>query len=530
MAKFNTPLVRTAVASPIKSTSRVADTVTHEGGAGYSRDAQSELFLLAITNMVSEDTFYEKADQRDERFERLIAAVAPTDPAWFTQFVKWLRQGANMRSASLVAALEGARALVNVGEPGGRKMVASALWRADEPSEALAYWFGHYGRKMPKPVKRGIADAAVRLYNERNMLKYDTDKHGFRFGDVLDLTHPEAVGPVQSALFKYALDRRHGRDVEIPDVLAMSRRQKEWFKNAKTDKKIWGQLFNELINTETLEAAGLTWEDVLSALGDKVDKGELWRMMIPNMGYMALLRNLRNFDQYGVKDSTAQQVIARLQDPEQVAKSRQLPLRFLSAYLNAPSLRWAYPLEQALQHSLANVPELAGKTLIMIDTSSSMYDTLSGKSKLQRMDAATVFGLALAARAENSTVVSFSNGPRVFEVKGGESVLKAYDRWKATGYMQGGGTSTAHSIRQTLTDHSRVIILTDEQVAYDGLEVNRSVPQSTWLHTFNLAGYRTGHAPSGSGTRHTFGGLTDACFGLIPLLERGADAPWPWEV
>ena len=529
MAKFNRPVVRTAVASPIKSTSKTADAVTYEGGAGFSRDAQSELFLLAVTNMVSEDTFYEQADQRDERFERLIAAVAPQDPAWFMQFVKWLRQGANMRSASLVAALEGARALVNVGEPGGRQMVSSALWRADEPSEALGYWFGHYGRKMPKPIKRGIADAAVRLYDERSMLKYDTDKHAFRFGDVLDLTHPEAVGPVQSAVFKFAIDRRHGRDVEIADVLSMTRRQREWFRNAKADE-IKGQLLNDLINEEILAGAGLTWEDVLSALGGKVDKGELWRMMIPNMGYMALLRNLRNFDEHGVKDAVAQQVIARLQDPAQVAKSRQLPLRFLSAYLNAPSLRWAYPLEQALQHSLANVPALIGKTLIMIDTSSSMYDTLSGKSKLQRMDAATVFGLALAARAEDPIVVSFSNGSKVFDVRTGESVLKAYDRWKRLGYMQGGGTNTAFAIRQTLTDHDRVIILTDEQAAYDGASVDQSVPKSTWLHTFNLAGYRTGHAPSGSGTRHTFGGLTDACFGLIPLLERGADAPWPWEV
>ncbi|GAA2115033.1 hypothetical protein GCM10009759_59790 [Kitasatospora saccharophila] len=45
----------------------------------------------------------------------------------------------------------------------------------------------------------------------------------------------------------------------------------------------------------------------------------------------------------------------------------------------------------------------------------------------------------------------------------------------------------------------------------------------------NLAGYRTGPAPSGTGNRHTFGGLTDAAFRLVPLLEAGQDAGWPWE-
>ncbi len=74
------------------------------------------------------------------------------------------------------------------------------------------------------------------------------------------------------------------------------------------------------------------------------------------MGYMALLRNLRNFDEAGVSDAVAGRVAERLADPAQVAKSRQLPMRFLSAYRAAPSLRWAWALEQAIAHALANVP------------------------------------------------------------------------------------------------------------------------------------------------------------------------------
>ena len=33
---------------------------------------ESELFLLAATNMVGEDTFYERADERDARFVELV--------------------------------------------------------------------------------------------------------------------------------------------------------------------------------------------------------------------------------------------------------------------------------------------------------------------------------------------------------------------------------------------------------------------------------------------------------------------------
>jgi hypothetical protein len=48
------------------------------------------------------------------------------------------------------------------------------------------------------------------------------------------------------------------------------------------------------------------------------------------------------------------------------------------------------------------------------------------------------------------------------------------------------------------------------------------------VYTWNLAGYRFGHGPSGVGLRHTFGGLTDAGFGMIPLLEAGQAGHWPF--
>ncbi|MGW1494954.1 hypothetical protein [Streptomyces sp. NPDC002402] len=37
-----------------------------------------------------------------------------------------------------------------------------------------------------------------------------------------------------------------------------------------------------------------------------------------------------------------------------------------------------------------------------------------------------------------------------------------------------------------------------------------------------------GHTAAGP-HRHTFGGLSDAAFRLIPLLESGQDSNWPWE-
>jgi hypothetical protein len=528
MSKFNTQMARPVGRGPITS-ERIPSTRTAEGAPGCLRDTKSELFLLAVTNMVGENTFYETAADRDSRYTQLIAQVATTDPEWTTGFLGWLRTGANMRSASLVGALEAAYAMIAAGVPGSRQIINSALQRADEPGEALAYWATRHGRRIPKPVKRGIADAVRRLYNERSLLKYDTASHGYRFADVLDLTHPTPTAPWQAALFKAALERRHGRSeiTSLPmlDANAQLRRA------ATSDPAV-------MLNPEALRAAGMTWEDALSLVGSKVDKAKLWEAMIPSMGYMALLRNLRNFDQAGVSDAVALGVQALLADPAEVAKSRQLPMRFLSAYRAAPSLRWAYPLEQALNHCLSNIPQLSGRTLILVDTSGSMRGPFSKDGVLLRWDAAATFGITLGSRCETPDVVSFSSAryyysdpagarTKLFGLRPGESVLRSVERWDKDGYFLDGGTDTPGALRKHFAGHDRVVVLTDEQDGCSIDEVNAAIPASVPMYTWNLAGYRVGSTPNGP-NRHAFGGLTDAGFRMIPLLEAGRDGAWPW--
>ncbi|MEV4410919.1 TROVE domain-containing protein [Catellatospora sp. NPDC049609] len=509
MAKFN---VTTLLKRPAGKTA--------QGAPGYAREPKLELFLLAVSNMVGEQTFYERADDRDNRFRDLVAKVAVADPQWFTRFVPWLRLGANLRSASVVAALEGAKAQVAAGIPGSRAMVAAALQRADEPGEALAYWLSAYGRALPKPVKRGIADAAVRLYHERSLLKYDSDSHALRFADVLELTHPTPRDAAQGELFRHALDRRHRRDNPIPEALGVLRARAELAALPAEQRRA-------VQDPRVLAAAGMTWEALAGWRQGPLDAAA-WSAVIPSMGYLALLRNLRNFDQAGVSDAVAATVAAKLSDPDEVARSRVLPMRFLSAYNAAPSLRWAYPLEQALQSALGSVPRLAGRTLILIDTSGSMNSTFSRDGSLRCWDAATMFGLALAARAADATVVSFSNDTKVFDLRRGESVLKAVQRFKSGGWFFGGGTATEHAVRKHYAKHDRVVILTDEQANWHGSsDVAAAVPATVPVYTWNLAGYRLGHTPA-TGRRHTFGGLTDAAFGMIGLIESGERAAWPF--
>ena len=529
MGKFN------QVAPP-----RAPDTRTAAGGEGFSRTAKDELFLLGVANMVGTDTFYETGASRDDRFEQLVRDITTSDEKWVQSFIGWLRTGANMRSASIVAAAEYVRA----GGSGGRQVVASVLQRADEPGEMLGYWLNKYGRKIPQPVKRGVADAVGRLYTERNVLRYDGQGKPIRFGDVIELTHPKPTTAPQNALYRHLIDRRHGRDDTVPLVLDIMAADRVLMGMAGPERR--SHLGDAI-------AAGWSWERLAGWLPGGMD-AEAWEAIIPNMGLMALTRNLRNFDQAGISDRAALDITSKFLDADEVRKSRQFPLRFLTAWKAVASMRWGMALEGALTLSTANVPALGGRTLILVDVSPSMRDTVLTKRTDSRADPAIAprrwevagtFAAAIAKRAANADLVLFDFNPvAVGKVGTGDSILRFVE--SCGEYVnKANGTDILRALAESYDGHDRVIILTDEQSGYQQGRYRydtwngRSVGERYgWddvasircpVYTFNLAGYKVGVTPN-ERNWHTFGGLTDACFELIPLLERRRHNVWPWDV
>ncbi|MEV6625701.1 hypothetical protein AB0M83_35620 [Amycolatopsis sp. NPDC051106] len=190
-----------------------------------------------------QDAFF--AWPRAER-ERYVALLRTADPAWVPGFLHWLRVETPMRYPALVGAAAFVAGRLERGEHGvSRQVIASVLHRADDPGHVLAYWAATYGPSLPKPVKRAVADAVTRLYDEPALLAYDDGGHHFelgfvrgdlprhggigtprplRFGEVIRLVHPRARNRAQGDLFRYALARRHGKVRTIPATMPLARR------------------------------------------------------------------------------------------------------------------------------------------------------------------------------------------------------------------------------------------------------------------------------------------------------------------
>jgi hypothetical protein len=506
---------------------RAARVFTHERGVGYAREPRSDLFLLAATNMIGEDTFYERAGVRDARFVELVHEVTATDPAFIggaaaeagkVGLVQYLRETMLMRSAAVVMAAE----YVAAGGAGGRSVVARALQRADEPAEMIGYWFTTHGRNLPMPVKRGVADAVRRLYTERAALRYDGLGRQTRMADVIELTHPAPRDPTQSALFKYLLDRRHHDDAVADPAVLPTLAAAAALDATPVDER------RELLRgrgSGALAEAGFSWERLSGWLPGGMD-AEAWETVIPSMGAMALVRNLRNFDEAGIGEDAIDAVIAKITDATEVAKARLFPYHVSAAYRHAPSDTWKRALGRTLDLTVANIPALDG-TLVVIDTSGSMQAPVSNRSRLQRVEVAAVMAMATAKRAADVDVVIYGQHNARVTGLAGASVLSGVDNIvRAVGSV--GHATYGHTAIARWFDarrHRRVVIFTDDQQHDAGHVRLDHVPV---IYTFDLAGYRPSALPAGGQGRYTLGGFTDVTFAAVEVLERGRDAERPF--
>ena len=158
---------------------------------------------------------------------------------------------------------------------------------------------------------------------------------------------------------------------------------------------------------------------------------EKWEELLASgkLGYMAILRNLRNIV---MKSSSVALDIALdvLTDKNRIRRSKQMPFRYLSAFLEINKLtkessmfeeekakikRTLSALEQALVTSCDNIPVCGGKTVILSDNSGSMYGDRGGKSLVSAMserksaDIANLFAVLYWNRCKDTYVGLFGD-------------------------------------------------------------------------------------------------------------------------
>ncbi len=215
-----------------------------------------------------------------------------------------------------------------------------------------------------------------------------------------------------------------------------------------------------------------TWEVALSGGADKRESFE--RLLAERkLGYLALLRNLRNMDQAQVDEALVREAILARRGAERV-----LPFRYVAAARAAP--RFEPFLDQALMEAVLEGPVLEGRTIILVDVSPSMAVRLSARSDLTRMDAAATLASIVPGDVR---VFSFSNEVVEVPARRGMAGVDAVIRSQpSNGTLLGKAVAHVNAL-----PHDRLIVVTDEQ-SQDAVPA----PKARRAYMVNVASARNG--------------------------------------
>ncbi|MFI6499591.1 hypothetical protein [Nonomuraea typhae] len=447
--------------------------------------ARTELFLL-VARAIADP----RARHATDRFALLAARLAAADEDWTARLCRWTGRLPALRRLrlALVAELAYARA------GGTRRFVARSLTRADEPGELLDYWLRRFGRALPQPVKRGVADAAVRLYDELALATHDSPGAPLRFADVLALTHPSPRDRVQAAVFAHAVGRRRGTTGEIPEELPIlrARRALYWVPAARRP-----HLLETPEAAHRLAGAAMPWPTVERWLLGSMTAAA-WQVVLPGMPYRDRLAHLRDFDRLGVPSA---HLADELAEPAQVVTSGVTPLEVVAALHAPPGSRWTWALRQAAQMSLAAVPALPGRTLVVVDRTTVMAGPAWPGALLTRGAAAAVFAAALTARAGSADLVAFGTAPARLPVKPGEPLLTTLGRFAPLE----GDAEPDRVIREHFDGHDRLVVLTHP----------------------DRAG-AVADAVTAPAQEHVITQVSAGWFAALPYIEMARTADWPF--
>ena len=381
------------------SKEKVIKAVTHQGGVAANLDKQQELRRSVLACMLWEDTFYEKGEKIADRIERLATEVSPM---FVANLAVEARTQMNLRHVPLL--LLCAMAKTSSGTNLLSSTIEKVIQRPDELTELLAIYWRNGKTPISKQMKLGLA-LAFRKFNEYQLAKYNRDGP-IKLRDVLFLCHAKPVNEEQGFL--------------------------------------WQKLINGTLETPD------TWETNLSAGADKKETFE--RLLREDkLGYLALLRNLRNMEQSGVDRSLVNNALMRFD-----RAGRILPFRYIAAYRHSATYRGA--ITAAFDNAVQNQPRMKGKTAILVDLSGSMHGVpVSKRSDMDRMDAA--IALALAANCDEKVIYTFADSCRKWT---GGQMLSDCDGIRKS---NGGGTDITKAVRHVneREQYDRVIVITDEQ-------------------------------------------------------------------
>lgn len=421
-------------------------TFTYEGAKAASISSLQELRRTVMACLLWEKNFYEDGIAVVDRIKNLCDFLTAKEIADLANEAKNVFFMRHVPLLLCVMVIEKKERDISY------KCIQDVVQRPDDMGELLSLFILNKGKKvLPKVLKQGLADCWPKF--TRYQLQKYKGKGAYTLKDIMRLTHPKPENDEQALLWR------------------------------------------QLVKDELPPAD--TWEVALSAGADKKETFE--RLLKENqLGYLALLRNLRNMDQSNVdKDLVKSAILARK------GAKKILPFSYIAAARHAPTFE--QELDIAMQAGLGDLPAFNGETIILVDVSGSMLSPLSSRSEMQRIDAACGVAALFNGKAR---IFSFSDKVVEIPPRKGMALVDAITNSQPTH-----GTRLGDAINYVNTlPHDRLIVITDEQSS------NYSKPAAPKAYMINVGTYQNGIG-YGNGWTANISGFSENIFRYIHSYE-----------
>lgn len=483
----------------------------HEGEKAYTLSPEMELYTAVVTSTMA-DNFYESGNGRAKRIAGLIGKVAPE---FVARLAVYTRTKMNLRSVPLFLIVE--LAGIHSGDSMVSRTICKTVKRADEITELLSCYqmrnADGKGVKKLNRLSRQIQEGLKQVFNsfdEYQFAKYNRDNAEVKLKDALFLVHPKADTPERQAIF----------DKIVTDSLAIP--------------YTWETKLSE-VGQKQFETPEQKQAAVRAAWEELIDSGKV--------GYMALLRNLRNIIKAEVSQTHIKSVCNVISDPEAVAKSKQLPFRFLAAYRELKSVESVHTaslltaLEKAAKVSAANIQGFGPETNVLVaaDVSCSMFAPISAKSSIKRYDIGILLSMILKSRCESVIGGMFGDTWKVLNLPQENILANTIEMQNREGEV--GYSTNGHEVVNWLINNNmrmdKIMMFTDLQM-WDSSGLGQSLRKS-WssynemypdarLYLFDLNGYGTVPVQTKEGNVTLIAGWSDKVFDILNAIENGNDA------
>lgn len=463
-------------------------TLTHEGGVSYKKSLDNE-WSNFIFSCLMNSGFYESSDEQQKRYEELTEEMIKSRGIPFVcNAAVYSRNELGMRSISSLTA-----AILNKYDfESKRKFYSSFFHRPDDVAEVFAA-IDESGGKRSHALIRGAGDYLSTL-DAYQLMKYHMNGNTYNMHDLVNITHPKSSS------------------------------------NTLTDF-----VYNKLDDPDT-------WEQRVQSEKSEARRAEEFKRLVEEgkMGYLALIRNLRRIISTVNPDREwrGKYLNPQLENPHKIEKSLVFPYQIYQAWCmarNVTSPDTDIALENAMVIALDNIPSLDGKTLIVMDVSASMEDTM-GNSRMSILETCAVYAAGfLMKNPDNTDIIKFGSKAKFAKLPT-QSYLKAVEQLQNNDYM---GYSTEMDkvfdiLDKTDTRYDRMILFSDMQVmgqrygcySTNGKSINKRYRDyckshgKTHIYSFDLGNYKDQVVSEDKDITYITA-LNPTIFKVINLMESG---------